>query len=100
MRMRKARLCQNFIDGLDADIGQGHRTAANLIVLLVIDADGLKDRRKDLARADFAFFDCVSVLVAGAIDSSAADAATSERYAPCGRKVITSQTGVDLWRAT
>src|SRR5689334_22410127 len=93
------RLHQHFTDGLDADIGQRDRTAADWILLLMVDSNCLKDCRKDLARSDFAFLDRVPVLVARAIHSPAPDAAAGERNAPGRRKMIAPQAGVNLWRA-
>src|SRR5262245_4056751 len=84
-------LRQHFPDGLDADIGQRHGPAAHLILLLVIEAERLKNRGENLARANLAFGDRVSVRVAGTIDRAAANSAASDRHAPSRSEMIAAQ---------
>src|SRR5262245_32866041 len=92
-------LGQYFRDRLGARVGTRTRPATDVGLLLVVDADGLEDRGKDLGRANLVVLDRLAVLVAGAIRRAAADAGAGQRDAPGGGKVIAAEAGVDLRRA-
>src|SRR4051812_42464799 len=89
-------LGENFKDWLGTNIGERHWPAADLVLLLMIDPDGLKNRRKDLARTDLAILHRHSVVIGRAIDGATANAAPGQRDAPSRRKMIAPQAGVDL----
>src|SRR5688572_15640321 len=91
-------LRQHFPDRLRPRIRQRQRSRADVVVVLMVDAEGLENRGEELSRAHFAFDDRVPVVVALAMHAAAFDPAPGEGDAPGAGEVVAAEAGVDLRR--
>ena len=82
-------------DRLGARIGQRHRARADVVVLLLIDAQSAVDGGEQLGGADLALGDAVALGVGLAVDRAALDAAAGQRRAPGRGEMVAAQAGVD-----
>src|SRR5262245_15382807 len=90
---------QDFLDRLRVRLRQRDRARADIVVLLVVDAEGAVNRCKELRGANLAVGDLVPRGVALAVAGAALDAGAGERRAPGAGEVVAAEAGVDRWRA-
>src|SRR4051794_14356055 len=74
-------------------------TGADVVVLLVVDAERTVDRRKQSGGIDFAVDDAIAGFVATAINGAAFDATAGKRRTPGRGEVVTAQARIDRGRA-
>ena len=91
---------EHFLNGLRAKVRQRDRTAANHVLVLVIDPECLQDCREQIARIHLTLHNCTTFRCRLSVRHSPANSMATQAAAPRAGKVVTAEAGVNRRSAT